>query len=176
MLSRRLTSVLAVCGALLLAACGGGDEIEDAVVRPGITAMEDADSAACAANQTTLRVAIDAYTVLEGEPPPNEAALVEAQFLRAETTDWDVVDGEIVAENPACGDPAEVTPIDDIVTSTIASPTAEEFLASWSDEQIDGEKLPPLRPDYLDDTSERGSPLSAKAARPQRSSDPIDPP
>ncbi|MAT04348.1 MAG: hypothetical protein CL424_04810 [Acidimicrobiaceae bacterium] len=138
MLSRRLTSVLAVCGALLLAACGGGDEIEDAVVRPGITAMEDADSAACAANQTTLRVAIDAYTVLEGEPPPNEAALVEAQFLRAETTDWDVVDGEIVAENPACGDPAEVTPIDDIVTSTIASPTAEEFLASWSDEQIDG--------------------------------------
>ena len=137
MLPGRLTVTLAVCGVGLLASCGG-DEIEDAVVRPGITAMDDAGSAACAANQTTLRVAIDAYTVLEGEPPPDEAALVDAQFLREETTDWDVVDGEIVAENPACGDPAEITPIDDIVTSTIAAPTAEEFLATWSDEQIDG--------------------------------------
>ena len=137
MLSSRLTVSLAACGVAVLASCGG-DEIEDAVVRPGITAMEDAGSAACSANQATLRTAIDAYTMLEGEPPPDEAALVEAQFLREEMTDWDVVDGEVVAENPACGDPAAITPIDDIVTSTVAAPSADEILAAWSDDQIDG--------------------------------------
>ena len=136
MLPRRLTATFVASSVVLLASCDGGDEIQDAVVEPGITALDDAGSASCAVNQTTLRVAIDAYTVLEGRPPPDEAALVEAQFLREETTDWDVVDGEIVAENPACGDPAQVTPIDDIVTSADPLPVAAEILARWTDEQI----------------------------------------
>ncbi|MCB0966126.1 MAG: hypothetical protein KDB37_04770 [Ilumatobacter sp.] len=139
MLQRRLTlSVIALTGAVFVTACGGGDEIENAVVRPGITAIEEARSETCGVNAATLRTAIDAYTMLNGEAPADEAALVESEFLREATTDWDVVDGEVVAENPACGDVPEVTPIDDIVTSTGPLPTGEEILALWTDEQIDG--------------------------------------
>lgn len=137
MLPRRLTTTLAACGVVLLASCGGGDEIEDAVVTPGITAIDDARSETCAANASVLRQAIDAYTLLEGDAPTDEAALVP-DYLREETTDWDIVDGEIVAENPACGSVPEVTPLDDIVTSTVALPTADEIVATWSDDQIDG--------------------------------------
>lgn len=137
MLPRRLIVLLAACGVVVLASCGGGDEIENAVVRPGITAIEDARSETCAANASILRQAIDTYTILEGEPPVDEAALVP-DFIREETTDWDIVDGEVVAENPACGEVPAVTPIDDIVTSSAPLPTADEILAGWTDEQIDG--------------------------------------
>ena len=137
MLPRRLTASLVACGVIVLASCGGGNEIEDAVVRPGITAIEEARSETCAANASVLRQAIDAYTLLEGEAPTDETALVP-DYLREETTDWDIVDGEIVAENPACGSVPEVTPLDDIVTSTAPLPTADEILATWSDDQIDG--------------------------------------
>ncbi|MEZ5296463.1 MAG: hypothetical protein R2697_09430 [Ilumatobacteraceae bacterium] len=88
-------------------------------------------------NAATLRTATDAYTMLNGEAPADEAALVESEFLREATTDWDVVDGEVVAENPACGDVPEVTPIDDIVTSTGPFRPARRS-ALWTDEQIDG--------------------------------------
>ncbi|TDT15521.1 hypothetical protein BDK89_1092 [Ilumatobacter fluminis] len=137
MLPRRLTASLVACGVALLASCGGGDEIEDAVVRPGITAIEEARSETCAANASVLRQAIDTYTILEGEPPVDEAALVP-DYIREATTDWDIVDGEIVAENPACGDVPEVVPLDDIITSSSELPTGEQILASWTDDQIDG--------------------------------------
>jgi hypothetical protein len=133
-LQRRLTGVL-LATLVALTACGD-DTLEDNLVRPGITAMDDARTEACGLNASMLRTAIDAYTMLEGAPPPDETALVP-DFLREETTDWDVVDGQLVAENPACGEAPEVTPIDDIVTSTLPSLTADEVLASFSPEQIE---------------------------------------
>jgi hypothetical protein len=133
-LQRRLTCVL-LATLVAVTACGD-DTLEDNLVRPGITAMDEARSETCGLNSSMLRTAIDAYTMLEGAPPPDEAALVP-DFLREETTDWDVVDGQLVAENPDCGAAPEVTPIDDIVTSTLPNPTADEVLATFSAEQIE---------------------------------------
>jgi len=119
-LRRRLTVLAAI--AVAAAACSEGGAIEENVVRPGITAIqEDAPAAACAVNAATVRSAIESFTLLEGDPPSDEQALVDAGYLREPTSDWDVVDGELVAENPACGDPGElpVTTVD-IVTETEA--------------------------------------------------------
>lgn len=125
MLHRRL--IVLVAAAVGLAGCSDG-AIEDAVVRPGITAItEEAPSAACGVNAATLRSAIDAYTLLEGRPPADEQALVDAGFLRSATTDWDVVDGELVAENPAC-DPAAETPVATLDIVTGADPLGADEL------------------------------------------------
>ena len=137
---RRLT-LLAAAAAVVLAvtACSEGGAIEENVVRPGITAItEDAPAAACAANASVLRNAIDAYTLLEGAPPPDEQALVDADHLRETTTDWDVVDGELVAENPACGTLPDETPVAtlDIVTETEPL-DADELYATFDQDQID---------------------------------------
>jgi hypothetical protein len=133
-LQRRLTGVL-LATLVALTACGD-DTLEDNLVRPGITAMDEARTETCGLNASMLRTAAEAYTMLEGSPPPDEAALVP-DFLREETTDWDIVDGQLVAENPACGEAPDVTPIDEIVTSTLPNLTADEVLASFSAEQIE---------------------------------------
>ncbi len=109
MLSRRL--IASVGAALLLTACAGVDgtergAIRENVVEPGITAIEQAGSETCSMNASALRTAVDAYTLFEGDAPPDEQALVDAGFLRGLTDDWDVVDGVLVAENPACGSSA----------------------------------------------------------------------
>jgi len=136
-LQRRLIAALLVALATIT---GCGDEpIEDNLVRPGITAIEEARSEACGMNASTLRTAIEAYSMLEGDPPPDEQALIDAGFLREATADWNVVDGELVAENPACGDvgAAPVPPtVVDIVTDTAAI-SAEELLADMTDEQVE---------------------------------------
>ncbi len=109
MLRRRLTLPGLVALAVVVpSACGdeSGGAIEDNVVRPGVTALQNAENVTCAVNRDALLDAIDLYEVLNaGESPADEAALVEAELLRAETSDWDIVDGELVAENPACGEP-----------------------------------------------------------------------
>jgi hypothetical protein len=136
-LQRRLISVALLSAVGLVAVTGCGDKpIEDVVVRPGITAIQEARDDACGLNARTLRTALDAYEMLEDEPAPDEQALIDAGFLRETTSDWDVVDGELIAENPACG-AVPVTSIDDIVTSTAPVLSADEILAGWSDEQID---------------------------------------
>lgn len=137
MLHRRLT-LLAVA-AIVVAACSEGGAIEENVVRPGITAItEDAPEAACTSNAAVLRSAIDAYQLLEDGPPPDEQALVDAGYLRERTSDWDVVDGELVAENPACGDVPDQAPVAtlDIVTDTEPL-DAEEVYASFDEATID---------------------------------------
>ena len=53
--------------------------------------------AGCASDQQTLEVAIEAFIASEGQPPVDEAELVDAGFLRDEFGSFDVVDGEIVA-------------------------------------------------------------------------------
>lgn len=135
MLQGRLTAVVA---AVTLTACSGsGGAIEENVVRPGITAItEDAPAAACTANLSIVRQAVEAYTLLEGTPPGDEQALIDAEFLREATTDWDVVDGEIVPQNPACGEVPEPVATVDIVTDTERI-DPDDFFASFDQTQID---------------------------------------
>ena len=139
MLQRRLTLLVAVAAAIVaVAACSEGGAIEEGVVRPGITAItEDAPAAACGVNAATLRNAIESYTMLEGTPPTDEQALIDAGYLRSATTDWDVVDGELVAENPACGstDQAPVATVD-IVTGTELL-DADQLYAAFDQPAID---------------------------------------
>lgn len=135
MLQRRLIGpALAVVALATLTACND-KTLEDNLVRPGITAMDEAQVQACVANRQILTTAIDAYELLKGEPPPDEAALVAAQYLRAETTDWNVVDGDIVAENPECGTVPEPEAVE-IVTSDGEVLTADQMLAGMTDEQV----------------------------------------
>jgi hypothetical protein len=139
-LSRRLNgALLGTLAATILVGCGD-KPIEDNLVRPGITAIDDARDEACGMNASAVRTAVEAYTMLEGDPPPDEQALVDEGYLRETTTDWDVVDGELVAENPACGPVGETaTPptLVDIVTESIAPATADEILAEFPDDLID---------------------------------------
>lgn len=139
MLHRRLTFLGATAAVLTVSACSEGGAIEKGVVRPGITAItEDAPAATCTANASALRNAIESYTLLEGDPPPDEQALVDAGYLRATTTDWDVVDGELVAENPRCGAVPEDAPVAtlDIVTGTEPL-DADELYATFDQAAID---------------------------------------
>jgi hypothetical protein len=135
----RLTLLALAAAALALPACSEGGAIEESVVRPGITAItEDAPAAACSTNASTLRSAIDSYTMLEGEPPPDEQALVDAGYLRGTTTDWDVVDGELIAENPACGPVPEDAPVATVDIVTEAEPLdADELYATFDRAAID---------------------------------------
>ena len=96
MLQRRLTlSVIALTGAVFVTACGGGDEIENAVVRPGITAIEEARSETCGVNAATLRTAIDAYTMLNAEAPADDRP--EVGGPASDEAGWDDAD-----EDPKC--------------------------------------------------------------------------
>lgn len=141
MLPGRLISL--VGAALLLTACAGVDgtergAIRENVIEPGITAIGEARSESCGINASTLRTAIEAYTLFENEPPPDEQALVDEGFLRSPMSDWDVVDGVIVPENPACGEVPSTVPAEQIVTeSGDAALTADDVLATFTDHEIE---------------------------------------
>ena len=138
MLHRRLTLLVAMAGVLTVSACSEGGAIEEGVVRPGITAIkDDAPTAACGVNAATLRSAIESYTMLEGDPPSDEQALIDAGYLRTATSDWDVVDGELVAENPACGSD-DLVPVATLDITTDAEPLdADELYATFDQPAID---------------------------------------
>ena len=146
MLSRRLIAVPAAVAAIgVLGACD--QPIKDNLVVPGITAMDEARVETCGINASTLRTAIEIYEIRTGGPPPDEAALVP-DYIREETTDWDIVDGALVAENPACGPVGDAAPTPtqvDIVTESgpraapddVEARTADEYLAELSPDEID---------------------------------------
>ncbi len=142
MLQGRLT--LAATALLLLGACASADGTErgalrENVIEPGITAItKDAPAANCGVNASTLQNAIDSFTLLEGDPPPDEQSLVDAGYLRETTTDWDVVDGVLEAENPACGPvPSDATIATlDIVTESEPL-DADEVYATFDRDQIE---------------------------------------
>jgi hypothetical protein len=141
-LSGRL--ITSVGAALLLTACAGVDGTERGVIRenviePGITAIGQSRSESCGINASTLRTAIEAYSLFEGEPPPDEQALVDEGFLRSSMDDWDVVDGVIVPENPACGEVPSTVPAEQIITESPddAAMTADAVLATFTDDEID---------------------------------------
>lgn len=86
------------------AACSGGDDGGPAAIAPieqaeeGIEAAEQASGLACDADRRTLEVAVEAYTMMKGGAPVNEAVLVTDQFLREESALFDIAaDGSVVA-------------------------------------------------------------------------------
>lgn len=139
----------AVCipALLLLAACND-QSIEDNLVRPGITAIEESQALACGADAQTLRTAIDAYEMLEQAPPPDEAALVTAGYVREESELWDVADGQLVPVHPDCGPvpaslpggsapmTAPATEVGAIVTDTEPLLSAEQVFERFDAAQI----------------------------------------
>lgn len=141
MLFRRL---IASCGAaLLLTACAGVDgtergAIRENVIEPGITAIGQARSEACGINARTMQTAMDSYSLINGEPPPDEAALVEAGFLRSPMDDWDVVDGRMVPQNPACGEVPATVAATEIVTEEDPTGvlTVDDVLATFTDDDV----------------------------------------
>ncbi len=149
MLSRRLTvGVVAVAALLTSAGCGvlpTGDPderralekpIEDVVIRPGVTAIQQAPVLACEANQGGLLQAIEMYEVINGELPADEAALIEAGLLREDLEDWDVVDGQIVSDNPECGPAATVTPTTIEIVTESEGATVDDLFALYDEEFI----------------------------------------
>jgi hypothetical protein len=93
-------------GSRALPGPGGGPLVLDTipqVVQPGIGGVVDAAAAAaCASDKRTFETAVEAYTALEGKPPPAEKALVDAGYLRELSPYWNLSNGTIVAENPRC--------------------------------------------------------------------------
>jgi hypothetical protein len=121
MLQTRLTIIACVATLGLLTACGGEGVIEKNVIRPGITALDQSKVLACEGDAETIRVAMEAYELLESAPAPDEATLVAAQYLKQESEYWNIANGQLVAQDPDC---ATVTPIE-IVTEQTASATAD---------------------------------------------------
>jgi hypothetical protein len=136
----RLSGIVAA--ALFTAACAGVDgtergAIRENVIEPGITGIDQSKVLACNADLTTLRTALETYELLEGSPAPDEATLVEEQFLRSESELWDIDDGRLVPTDPACGSPQDVDPdAVDIVTSTEPPLTADEMFADLTADDI----------------------------------------
>ncbi len=143
MLQSRLNGIAVAAGALMLVTgCAGADgtdrgAIRENVVEPGITAMRQASELACSQDAATLRNAMDAYELLTGAPPADEAALVDDEYLREESALWDVTDGRLVPVDPGCGAVATEAPEGaDIVTSTEPPQSAEEVFDSFTPDQI----------------------------------------
>jgi len=156
-LQRRLSTVrsatiaaLAVAG---LCACSGeGGAIQENVVEPGITAIDDAQALRCDADAETLRVATQSFEMLEGSPAENEGALLAGGYIREESDLFDIVDGQLIAVEPNCKGSVPVTApsgsapltapatdVGEIVTETEPSlPTmnADEVLATMTEDDI----------------------------------------
>ena len=154
MLQARVIRALGVGAGALLAACGGGGPIEENVVRPGITAMEQASALTCNSDAEVLRKAIEAYQLFENEPPADESALIAAGFLREQSELHDVVNGQVAPVAVDCGGTgvaavapattptgsapmtAPSTDVGEIVTSTEPPLTPEQMLAEFTPEEI----------------------------------------
>ncbi len=140
MLQGGLSRPALVAIALTLVACAGIDGsdrgvIRENVIEPGITAIDDSKQLACGADASALQTALEIYETMEGSPAPDEATLVAAGRLRAESELWDVVDGVLVATDEACGPvaPAEAT---EIVTSSVPA-SADDVYTGFSAAQIE---------------------------------------
>ena len=133
-----------------LAACGKGSRpIENNVVRPGITAIEQSSALACSQDAATLQAEIDAFEAMEGRPPTDEADLI-AVTEGKEFDRYNVVNGQIVPVAVDCGGTgapaaaangsapmtAPATDLGEIVTSTDAPLTAEQMLAEFTSDEI----------------------------------------
>jgi hypothetical protein len=126
-------------------ACAGADgtergAIRENVIEPGVTAIDRSRVAACGVEASSFRTALETYELLEGEPAPDEAAMIAAGRLVSESELWDVVDGQLVPQDPACGEVATSVPTEEIITESDASGAAavDEILATFTDDEIEG--------------------------------------
>jgi hypothetical protein len=99
-----------------LAACGSSSPVE-VIVEPGITAIEQSSALACDADLVTLQTAIESFTLLNVDPPAAESDLVP-NWLRSESTLYDLVDGQIVAapDSGCAAAPAEPVAVAPVTT------------------------------------------------------------
>ncbi len=141
MLPRRL--ITAVAGTIVLAACAQADgtdsgAIRENVIEPGITAIDDSRTLACSSEASSFRTVLEIYEVREGEPAPDEAALVAGDYVRGESELWDVVDGQLVAQHPDCGDVPTTIPATEIVTDPSGDdlPSVDDVLAGFTDDDV----------------------------------------
>ena len=140
MLQRRLITATV---AVVLTACAQADgtergAIRENVIEPGLDAIDESRVLACGSEASSFRTVLDVYEVREGEPAPDEAALIAGDYVRSESELWDVVDGELVAQDPACGEVPTTVPTTEIVTDAASGETltVDSVLADFTDDDI----------------------------------------
>jgi hypothetical protein len=142
-LFRRLITASAAA-AVLLTGCAGADgtdggAIRENVVEPGLDAVDESQAVACATEASGFRTVLEIYELTEGEPAPDEAALVEGDYVRGESELWDVVDGELVAEHPDCADVPTNVPTEEIVTDSVGTEalTVDDVMATFTADDVE---------------------------------------
>ncbi len=80
MLLRRLSTASAAA-IVVLTACAGADGTDDGAIRenvvePGLEAIDESRALACSSEASSFRTVLEIYEVREGEPAPDEAALI----------------------------------------------------------------------------------------------------
>ena len=85
------TALLTAAGSLALSGCPAKDAKE------GLETVEQATSVQCVTERSMMLQQVEAYTILEGMAPVNEAAMVP-NYLRAESIYFDLdAAGNVVA-------------------------------------------------------------------------------
>ena len=114
---RTRAASVATLGLGVVAACGSNSPAE-VVVEPGVTAIGESNALACTGDLANLRLAIEAYTTLNIDPPARESDLVP-DWLRSESQLYDLVDGVVVpAADSGCPAPKRT-----FLTERINAPT-----------------------------------------------------
>jgi hypothetical protein len=94
---------------IALGACGGGSDGPESAIEQGAevmaTAVADASTVCEQAQLATVRVAVEAYTALNGEPPADLADLVP-DLLVEQPVGWTIVDGRVQPEPGGPCDPS----------------------------------------------------------------------
>jgi hypothetical protein len=87
----------------MLTACGSGsDKTVQSILIPGPAQPGDitsANVAACDSDRQAVQMAIDTYTQVEGAPPKDQKALVDAGYLR-ESSPRFVVNNGVISPTP----------------------------------------------------------------------------
>ncbi len=117
MLQSRLTRAISAplitlsLAAGLIGCSAENGALEENVVAPGVSAIDDATSLACTADADILRTALESFELAEGSPAESEEALLATGYLREESELFDVVDGQVLAVSGSCkGEVAVTTP------------------------------------------------------------------
>ncbi len=90
------TALLAAAGCVALSGC------PSKTVQEGAASINNASGVQCVTERDMMRAALEAYTMLEGAPPINEAAMVPA-YLRMESPLMDLDAAGNVVAAPASG-------------------------------------------------------------------------
>ncbi|HUF96958.1 MAG TPA: hypothetical protein VMM60_02440 [Ilumatobacter sp.] len=64
--------------------------------------MNDATVLACNADKAALTMALETFEIMQGDPATDQAALMDAGYLRAPSELYEVVHGQIRPINPSC--------------------------------------------------------------------------